>query len=214
MSSEVLGRTNHVFPPVWIRLTLPPISTPEDWVQQLVDAALNQQTVIDISTNPGLWGGKMRGTQATLMTIGGSEIERAPDEQTAFDLTQAHLIQTLSAIGREWIDFYFLSIRRNLEEFQINGALQALDFARKEGHVKFLGLAADGPGLAVQGLWQFRDAFEVILLPNEDSGLVAMAKERRVGVVCMTPAKSAQAWLKRASHPDDLTMEGVSATAH
>lgn len=148
-----------------------------------VASAMAEKTVIDISANPALWGGQMRGTDALLMTRGGMEIERAPDEKAACDLIQAHLIETLSAIGREHIDFYFLQVRRALEEFQINGALQALENAKQEGHIRFLGLAAEGPGLAVQSVWQFRDAFEVLLLKSPDSGLEGLAIERRVGIV-------------------------------
>lgn len=149
----------------------------------VVASALEAKTVLDISANPALWGGQMRGTDALLMTRGGLEIERAPDEKTACDLIQAHLIQTLSAIGREYIDFYFLQVRRRLEEYQITGALQALESAKQEGHIRFLGLAAEGPGLAVQSVWQFHDAFEVLLLREPDEGLTGFARERRVGVV-------------------------------
>lgn len=148
-----------------------------------VESALREETVLDISANSALWGGQMRGTDALLMTRGGMEIERAPDEKAACDLIQAHLIETLSAIGREHIDFYFLQVRRALEEFQINGALQALENAKQEGHIRFLGLAAEGHGLAVQSVWQFRDAFEVLLLKEPDSGLEGLAQERRVGIV-------------------------------
>lgn len=179
MASDILGRTNQAFPKRWIRLVGFPDLMPSDQVA----SALKDKTVIDISANPALWGGQMRGTEALLMTRGGMEIERAPDEKAACDLIQAHLIETLSAIGREHIDFYFLQVRRALEEFQINGALQALENAKQEGHIKFLGLAAEGHGLAVQSVWQFRDAFEVLLLKEPDAGLQGLAQERRVGVV-------------------------------
>jgi aryl-alcohol dehydrogenase-like predicted oxidoreductase len=186
VARDLLGRTNLAFPEVWLSLATPLVPSSETWVQDLVLAALDAKTVIDISSNAGLWGGQMRGTDALLMSRGGLDIERAPDEKGASDLIQAHLIETLSAIGRESIDFYFLRVRRGLEEFQINGALEALSSAKAEGHIRFLGLSCEGPPLAVLGVWQFRDAFEVLLLSEEDTGdqgLVSLARERRVGVV-------------------------------
>jgi hypothetical protein len=188
MASERLGRTNQAFPKVWLRLVgSSEFGNRNPEVAQSSPSSLG--TVIDISTNPALWGGQMRGTEGLLMSRGGLEIERAPDEKTACDLIQAHLIQTLSAIGREWIDFYFLQVRRGLEEYQIAGALQALESARQEGHIKFLGLSAEGPGLAVQGVWQFHDAFEVLLLSEPDQGLLQLAQERRVGLVTAYPSE-------------------------
>lgn len=165
-------------------MTLPP----HDWVPGLIQNALNTKTVIDVSSNAGLWGGHMRGTSALLMTQGGLEIENSPDAKSACDLVQAHLIETLSSIGREWVDFYFLRVRRGLEEFQIEGALQALAGAKEEGNIRFVGLACEGPGLAVQGVWQFHDAFEVVLVHEIDQGLMWMAQERRVGIVVANAA--------------------------
>lgn len=135
----------------------------------------------------------MRGADACLMALGGVDIERATDHNHASDLVQAHLIETLSAVGREYLDFYFLRVRRGLEEFQINGALEALEMAKQEGHVRYLGLCCDGPSLAVLGVWQFHDAFEVILIPRsqDDSEaydtLAPVARERRVGIVTSQP---------------------------
>lgn len=127
------------------------------------------------------------------MMIGGQTMERASDEHHAMDLTQAHLIETLSAIGRETIDFYFLRVRRAVEEHQINGALEALEHAKQEGHVKHIGIFGEGAGLSTLGTWQFHDAFEALLVSRNhfDSAkfdqLEPMAKERRVGVVTCHP---------------------------
>ena len=134
----------------------------------------------------------MRGSDALLMGAGGNEIGDAADEDSAANLIHAHLIETLSAIGREWLDFYFLRIRRPLEEFQLTGALKALEWARDEGHVKFVGLSAEAEPLVVLRAWQFHDAFEALLLPKNGSsfeGLRTLAAERRVGIIT------------RAAHP-------------
>ncbi len=189
----VLGRTNQSFPPIWISLAAPQTAPEEGWRDRLVSAAIEANTVIDISKGPVLWGGAMRGTEAKLMTLGGAEIERATDEKHARDLVEAHLIETLSAIGREHLDFYFFQMRRALEEFQINGALAALELAKQEGHVRFVGLCCDGPSLAVLGSWQFHDAFDVLLVPRNHydaeayETLAPMANERRVGIVTSKP---------------------------
>lgn len=211
MSSQFLGRTNRTFPPVWISLGLPRGPSEADWAPALVKEALTANTVLDISINPGLWGGQMRGTDALLMARGNADIENATSSRHAFDLVQAHLLQTLSAIGREQIDFYFLKIRRVLEEFQIEGALEALASAREEGHIAHLGIDADGPGLAILGVWQFHDAFEVALLPNpkersEDfSMLASLATERRVGIVSLgEPHERAQAVLALCNTPSQV----------
>lgn len=179
VAADVLGRTNQTFPKRWVRLVVEGGQSPAE----VVASALEKDTVLDISANPCLWGGQMRGTQALLMTRGGLDIERAPDEKSASDFIQAHLIETLSAIGREYIDFYFLQVRRRLEEYQINGALRALESAKQEGHVRFIGLAAEGPGLAVQSVWQFHDAFELLMIKGLEEGLLSLAAERRVGVI-------------------------------
>lgn len=145
--------------------------------------------MIDFSAAPAFWGSFVRGSEdAILMARGGLDIANAPDEKGAFDLIQAHLIESLSAIGRERLDFYFLQVRTPLEEFQISGALEALEGARQEGHVQYLGLASAGAPMTTQSVWQFHDAFEVLLLQQPDSALEAMAKDRRVGIVTTYPS--------------------------
>jgi hypothetical protein len=190
---DLLVRTNRSFPRVWLSLSATPGAAQEGWLERLVGAAAEAGTVIDIGTNPGLWGGPLRGTDAILMAAGGIDVENATDERHAADLLQAHLIQTLCAIGREHLDFYFLKVRRGLEEYQIAGALQALEMARAEGHVRHIGLSCDGPALAVLGVWQFHDAFEALLVPRSHRlegayrTLAPLASERRVGIVTSRP---------------------------
>jgi aryl-alcohol dehydrogenase-like predicted oxidoreductase len=196
------GRTNRVFPPVWLRLTVP-TDPGDDWIEPLVASALARKTVIDISTQPALWGGFLRGTEATLMATGRHDVERATSEAQAADYVQAHLIEILSAIGRDHIDFYFMPYRRALEEFQINGAFEALETARQDGIIRHLGLAPVGPPLAALGLWQFHDAFDAILLEPGESyeSLAPMAAERRVGVVVRDPGVAGATRLAAFSDP-------------
>lgn len=188
--ADLLGRTNRAFPSVWLSLSLP---DRPDAYDDLIAAALASGAPIDVTSQPGLWGGRMRGTEAILSCVSSSHFENAHDESHATDLVQAHLIETLSCIGREYFDFYFLRVRRGVEEYQISGALQAMELARQEGHIRYLGICCDGPSLATMGVWQFHDAFDVLLVPRNhyDSEpydtLAPMARERRVGIVTSRP---------------------------
>lgn len=181
---ELFGRTNIAVPPTWLSLQEPSEAT-EGWAKSLVDAALNSKTVIDISKRPALWGGFMRGTDSLLMAVGGGDCALAPDASTASHSVQAKLISLLSCIGRDHIDFFFLDYRSAWEEWQISGALEALETAKQDGIVRFIGLAHGGHELATLGMWQFHDAFEAIFL-GAGAGydtLAPMAKERRVGIL-------------------------------
>lgn len=170
---------------MWLALGVP--SAPDE-TDALLEIARGAAVPLDITAAPGLWGGRMRGSEDFFSIVGTSHYENATEHAHAIDLTQAHLIETLSAIGRDWIDIYWLRVRRPLEEFQIDGALEALGSARQDGHIRYLGLACDGPGLSALSVWQFHDAFELLLLPrsSEDeafSTLSSQAIDRRVGVV-------------------------------
>ena len=188
--ADLLGRTNRAFPSVWLSLSIPDRPDAHD---DLVSAALATGAPIDVTSQPALWGGRMRGTEATLSCISNSHYEHATDEAHAADLLQAHLIETLSCIGREYFDFYFLRVRRAVEEYQLSGVLQAMEMARQEGHIRYLGICCDGPSLATLGVWQFHDAFDVLLVPRNhyDSEpyetLAPLARERRVGIVTSQP---------------------------
>lgn len=193
MAESLLGRTNRAFPPVWLSLSLPH-GGGEAAIDALVSAGKAAGVPLDISGNPALWGGRMRGDDSLFLTqISNVGYERAADDRHATDLIQAHLIETLSAIGREWIDVYFLRVRRAVDESQLSGALEAMELARQEGHVRYLGLCCDGPSLAALGMWQFHDAFDLLLVPRNHHDeeayrtLVPLARERRVGVVTSRP---------------------------
>ncbi|MHB8636634.1 MAG: aldo-keto reductase family protein [Fimbriimonadaceae bacterium] len=183
MGHGVFGRTNQVAPAIWYSLAVP--SSPPE-LPRLVAAALATGSVVDVSAHPALFGGFMRGSDALLMGAGGAEIGVTADEDGAANVVHAHLIETLSALGRDWIDFYFLRIRSPLEEFQLSGALKALEWAKDEQHVKFMGVSAETDPAVVLRAWHFHDAFDALLLPSGDScysSLKAMAADRRVGVV-------------------------------
>lgn len=206
MTSGLLGRTNASFPPVWLSLIAPTDVTHPGSAEHLVHAALESDTVIDISSSPALWGGFMRGTDATLMSVCGADLSLAMDEPHTHDLVQAHLIESLCGIGREHLDFYFLPVKTALKESQISGALIALEAARQEGHIRFFGLSANDP-LAAMGLWQMHDAFEAVLLASEKGSapLRLLAKTRRVAVVSRgTEEREGEAVLVSVSTPAEI----------
>lgn len=189
MADSVLGRTNRAFPPVWLSLALPRTGG-EEGIAALADAAREANVPLDISANPALWGGQMRGEDDRFFLQSSTpSYEQATDDRHASDLIQAHLIETLSAIGREWIDVYFLRVRRAVDEAQLSGALEAMEMARQEGHIRHLGLLCDGSSLATLALWQFHDAFDLVLAPRDAEDdedyrtLAPLARERRVGLV-------------------------------
>ncbi len=202
MTAGVFGRTNLEFPPVWLGLSVPPDSSD---LPSLVEAALDAHVPIDISIQPALWGGHMRGTDAFVTCIGTSAHERATDSAHAANLTQAHLIETLSCLGREHLDIYYVRVRRAVEEYQLAGVLEALEMFRQEGHIRFLGLCCDGSGLATLGAWQFNDAFEVLQTPvAEFQMLASMAAERRVGLVTREQAMPGHPVLRTVRTADEV----------
>lgn len=187
---ELFGRTNVSVPDQWLSLRAP---ESEAEGSEMADVAVSSGSILDISPAPARWGHELRGKEARLMSFSGTEFERSVDETHAYDLTSAQLIETLSAIGRPEIEFFFLRLRRAVEEYQINGALGALATAKRDGLIGNIGLFVDGPALAVSGVWRFHDAFECVMVRRNprfeaDFQMVsALAAERRVGVVTCRP---------------------------
>ncbi|MBV6456948.1 MAG: hypothetical protein HONBIEJF_00053 [Fimbriimonadaceae bacterium] len=182
---SVFGRTNQVFPQDWIALAAP--SDPAQ-IEPLVAAAVAFDSPIDITSQPGLWGRYLGTSSPPLMAIGGGDIARATSPNQASDFIQANLIELLSSIGRHCIEFFFLRVIRNLEDFQIVGALEALESARHDGHIRYFGLDAARNPNGARATWQLHDAFEVVSLEwdpssHDPSGLVGMATDRRVGIL-------------------------------
>ncbi len=186
----VHGRTNRVFPPIWLSLAH---SGQHADLDALAAAALASNAPIDVTSQPALWGGKLRGSTATLVAIGNADYETGTDEDHARTKVQANLLELLSAVGRESLDIYYLRVRHKTTEYRISGALQALETAKQDGIIGHIGLCCDGPALGVLGVWQFHDAFETLLVPRNHlcsesyDTLSPLAKERRVGIVTSRP---------------------------
>ncbi len=188
MSVEVFGRTNRAVPNLWARLL-----TGDGGEEALVEAVAESGAPFDPGAHLSKWGYLTRDIPNPVMACLGREIENAPADSVAADLIGGELVQALSSLGRTSIDFFFLSVRRALEEHQINGALACLESAREEGLVKHVGLSIEGRAMAVAGMWRFHDAFEMIRVRRnpvweEDVAVLrSMAKERRVGVLGAEP---------------------------
>jgi len=193
MSQVLLGRTNRYVFPIWARGRLTGDGTVEERAERLTRALLQSPIeTLDISPAPAVWGRFLR-EQAIQLQIAVATptnlLLHAPDARIAANLLQSHIIETLCAIGRTHIDYYFLSLHETPNEMQLSGALEALELARQEGQIGAIGLAAYGAPLAILALWRTHDAFEVALLPDEAERLQTLLPEahaRRVGVVVLT----------------------------
>lgn len=179
---QVFGRTNIEVPDRWLRL----LSGADSG--SLASAALETGLPLDVSSQPALWGGHLRrepAFESTLVMVRSStDFERSPDEDHVVHVLHAHLIEVLSSLGRQQLDFYFVRVRQRMPEYQINGVLQALEMAREDGLIRFNGLAVEAPALVVRSVWQGHDGFEAILVDEETAAeLQPLASERRVGVL-------------------------------
>lgn len=177
----ILGRTNTAFEDCWYR----PVASADSsrLAAVLTEAAdgLGDRFVIDISSQPALWGGLLAGYRGSYLTRSSRDLEVAYDAAAAANLVEAHLIETLSSLGRPRLDFYVLRVRGPLRESIVEGVLGALESARDDGMVRFLGIEAEDEA-ATQTTWERHDAFEIALL-GSGSLLEGFAAERRVGIV-------------------------------
>jgi len=184
VQTHLLGRTNTPFASVWLCPGSPQTGDPAS----VAAAAAQSGLPLDFGGLLAFWGGHLRGFEGVVSVTGPEDVARAADEKQAYDLTHAYLFEAMCALGRDTLDFYFVPIRRALEEHQLNGVLSALEDARNEGVVRFVGLRAVGSPFVAQTTIQLRDGFEAIrydrshdLRPHEVLGPVA--KARRIGVV-------------------------------
>ncbi len=172
------------FPAIWLRLVAP--VGDERAIRELVECAARSGTVLDISASPALFGGYMRATHAALMAVGPNDLARAVDDEQAHSLVLAHLVETLSAIGREYVDFYFLKVDGTLREDQISGALVALKEARDQGNLRYIGIAAKDSRSAL-AVMHLHDVFDAVVVYEEGATsrpLRLLAESRGMAVIC------------------------------
>ncbi len=200
----LLGRTNQYVYPIWARGHLSGEGSAEERAERLMHALLQSPIeTLDISPAPALWGRFLREVPNQLKIAVQSLPEmltQAADARIAANLVQSHLVEIFCAVGRTRVDYYFLAIRELPTESQLSGALEALEVARQEGQVGAIGLAALGEPLSLLALWRMHDAFEVVLLPEDEAmwqTLLPEAQYRRAGVVAHTQQPQ-QAWQQGA----------------
>lgn len=158
----------------------------------MAELARQSQRPLEVSSSLAVWGHHLRGADVPFIGNVGADVSQSADSASASRLVQASLLALLSAIGKETLTFCFLPVKSALEEFQILGALEALEQAREEGLVQFTGIRAVKSPFSVQSVWQFHDAFEAVMIPRIPSGssektLIPLAESRRVGVVLAQP---------------------------
>lgn len=187
MSQDVFGRTNVRVPRLWFG------PLPGGDQEALIEEICQEPAIIDVSAGAGRYGHLLHGKDVMVCSFGGTDLSRATGGEHAASLLGAHLIETLSSIGRASVDFYFLRLKDRLGENVLNGALNCLDDAKNDEVVRFIGLYAEGESTIVQSMWQFHDAFEAVMIPRnpqreqEYQALAAMAIEKRVGLASCHP---------------------------
>ena len=99
-----------------------------------------------------------------------------------------------------------MDYREPWEEWQLNGALEALETAKQDGIVQHVGLACGDNDLAALAMWQFRDAFEMILVSSgqQFESLEPLARERRAGVLVREEVVGDYPTLRAVSSPAEF----------
>lgn len=180
------GRTNLDVPRLWLRLGSHGTSEER---QGLLDEAVASGAPLDVTAPAALWGRHLRGAANLLAVRAGLDLEHTGGGSHTAGQVEAHLFETLCSLQRETVDFYFLRIENTLSESQIGGALEALENARVEGHLRFLGLEIGRDGAAALAAWRLHDAFECVMVAGRpQEGAFALAGERRVGLVLSLPS--------------------------
>lgn len=185
MKRAPFGRTNLDVPRLWLRLGSHGTSEER---QGLIDEAVASGAPLDVTAPAALWGRHLRGAANLLAVRAGLDLERTGGGSHTAGQVEAHLFETLCSLQRETVDFYFLRIENTLSESQIGGALEALENARVEGHLRFLGLEIGRDGAAALAAWHLHDAFECVMVAGPQEGALALAGERRVGLVLSLPS--------------------------
>lgn len=174
---------------VWLSLSIPHEPKSCVWVNELVDAAAAANTVIDITSQPGLWGAFLP-EQSKVMAIGEAEIEKSIDETHAQNLIECDLIELLSAIRRESMDLYVLRVRNGINERQMDGALNACKLLKQSGVARAIGLYSHDLSTLKSFLNQ-SDLVDIILAPDNPlescHELHALALEKQLDVVTCRP---------------------------
>lgn len=140
-------------PRIWLSLQLDGFPIDEQVASRLAEAARAADSVIDISSQPGFWGGWLRGSDVPVMAVGDPHIERAPSASHAAMFVESEVIQFLSAIGRPKLDFCFLKVSPDTSMAQLHGMIQAMNELTANGHVDHFGVDVRPRDAGVLGDW-------------------------------------------------------------
>ncbi len=179
-SGTLLGRTNRIFPQTWWRIT----GTQES-ERDAVRAHLAEHPAPIMAG--AYWADAVRDLDLPWLARGGSIAGQSLSRSHADDLVSMEIIQAVASSPDGKLAIYFLSVSSAWEEFQIDGALAAMDAARQDGLLDFFGLHIAGSVVAISSMWRFHDAFEVVLASAQNEKdfrtVHSTAVERRVGVI-------------------------------
>lgn len=195
------------FPPLWLAPVIPDSFSGDNWLASFAEALAESGCPIDVSSQPAVWGNALRNRPAVLAANGSFDLERAVDRKHACDLVEARIIEILCGISREQLDVFFLPVRHAYADFQIEGAFEALESARQEGHIGHFGLRCVSDPTVCMALWGLHNAFELIVLPNQKECvdlLVPYALQRGVNVVIEEGTAKEHARLLRVSSPERI----------
>lgn len=127
-------------PRIWLSLQLDGFPIDEQAATRVAEAARAANAVIDISSQPGFWGGWLRGSDVPVMAVGDPHIERAPSASHAAMFVESEVIQFLSAIGRPKLDYCFLKVSPDASMAQRQGMTRAMNELTVNGHVEHFGV--------------------------------------------------------------------------
>lgn len=182
---EPFGRTNLAVPEVWFRIS--PRAIKEDSIEVISKALDSEEYVVDIHNAPVLLGHALSESQARLMHVGDGLAWSTSSREAAANIVSANVLSSLSTLRGRQIDFWFLDLDRAPEQYQLDGALQALTEARQDGLIGSICLRITKNIYAGLSTWRFNDAFEVVtthgIRADDHTGIVGLAAERRVGLL-------------------------------
>jgi len=189
--NELFGRTNRAFPDPWLSLRLPddPAET-----QALTNEAAKSGLPLDVTHAASVWGAHLPAETGPLIAFLGSDYALARTRDDACDLLSAQIVQVLSCLLGRRFTFLFLPVNGPVQEFQFDGALQALETARQDGLTEFTGISCEGNPFDTLSVWQFRDAFEALCVHDHEAlhTLRPLAEQRRVGILTTFESQDTQ----------------------
>ena len=138
--------------------------------------------MLDITSSPVYFGERLRGSSFLLASEVGADLRHALTEAQAATFIEADILATLSALGRPQIDVLILRLSYDIEKPQLTGAMNALHFARQDGHARAIALdVREWRTKDVEFLLQ--SGIDAILVDSEDRFLIEAAGRRHITAI-------------------------------